>query len=315
MARPKRRPAQHIMEDESVRLLRTVLPKEWVIRDYRPDYGIDLVVELFKYIDSEKKMAETLGETLFLQLKSISTTSIETVRVFSRGNVAKGPLQTREDSFLDIDVIKLPVDTVELFTVETMGYGYPVLLILACLDLQRLFFVCLNDLIDKVIIPEDPEYAEKGTKSLMIPVRNDLRTEAGETALRFYAKRSKLLSAFTLFEYQRNELDYASGSPPESIARLLEHFLRLLDRLDIWNNSVEWGWGLVSWYREQLDNWKAALDQLGPAPKVLADAYRIWSGLVSLSHNYEEVCREWFMPTELSQYLSYPDRPIDKSKF
>jgi hypothetical protein len=315
MARPKRRPIQHIMEDASFRLLRETLPEEWVIRDYRPDYGIDLAVELFKYIDNEHKVAETLGETLFLQLKSIATINIETVRVFSRGNVAKGALNEKKESYLDIDVIKFQLDTTELFTIETMGHGTPVLLVLACLNVRRLFFVCLNDLIDKVIIPEDPDYGEQGTKTLFVPIRNELGTLVGNTALRFYAKRSKLFAAFNVFEYQRNELHYAYGSPPEAVAALLQHFIRLLDRLDIWDNSVEWGWGLVGWYREQLDNWKIALERYGPAPEVLADAARIWTGLVALSHNYEEICREWFLPTDLSQYLSYPDRPEDRTKF
>lgn len=67
MARPKRRVVQHIMEDESEKVLRNSLPNEWVIRRYKPDYGIDFAVEVFKYVDEKRTIAETLGENFFVQ--------------------------------------------------------------------------------------------------------------------------------------------------------------------------------------------------------------------------------------------------------
>jgi len=50
-ARRKRRSFQHIMEEESGQILRVSLPKEWVIHEYSPDYGIDGTVEMFAYVD------------------------------------------------------------------------------------------------------------------------------------------------------------------------------------------------------------------------------------------------------------------------
>jgi len=47
-------------------LLRNVLPREWVLRGYKPDYGIDLAVEVFKYVDEKRAVAESLGE-IFLR--------------------------------------------------------------------------------------------------------------------------------------------------------------------------------------------------------------------------------------------------------
>ena len=195
------------MEDESEKILRNILPNEWVIRKYRPDYGVDLAVEVFKYIDPQKAIAETLGENFLVQLKSSATTDISTLRVYSHQNVAKYSLKLDKSDFLDIAVIKHEIDTPELFTIETMGNGMPVILILATLDNQRLFFVCLNDLIDKVIVPDDPEYAERSQKTIYIPVLNEITTDpASLVPLRFYAKRAKFYSCFVLFEYQRNEL-------------------------------------------------------------------------------------------------------------
>jgi len=39
------------MEEESGQILRVSLPKEWVIHEYSPDYGIDGTVEMFAYVD------------------------------------------------------------------------------------------------------------------------------------------------------------------------------------------------------------------------------------------------------------------------
>ena len=150
-------------------------------------------------------MAETLGEHVFVQLKSTLRTEIETVKVYGRGNVAKGPLQHSKQESFTIEVIKFEIDTNELLTVETMGPGMPVLLVLVTLDQFRAFYVCLNDLIDKVIIPEDPQYTDKGKKTIYVPVKNEITADpVSLTGIRFYGKRAKAYSAFTLFEYQRN---------------------------------------------------------------------------------------------------------------
>src|ERR1700722_12165227 len=121
MAHPKRRPFQHIMEEGSDAILRGLMPSEWVLRPYKPDYGLDFALELFDSVDEEQKMAESLGEHVFIQLKSVLRTEIESVKVYGRGNVAKGVLNEQKDDFLTIDVIKFQIDTDELLTVETMG--------------------------------------------------------------------------------------------------------------------------------------------------------------------------------------------------
>ena len=67
----KRRSFTQIMEEESISIIREALPKEWVMHQYSPDYGIDTVIELFDYLDAEKEVAETLGEVIFVQIKSV----------------------------------------------------------------------------------------------------------------------------------------------------------------------------------------------------------------------------------------------------
>lgn len=302
------------MEDESLRLITDKLPHEWVTRTYKPDYGIDLSIEIFKYVDSECKIAETLGDFLFAQVKSVSTTKIEQIEVYGRKNVAKGVLEENRSEYLNISVIKHELETSELLTIESMGHSVPVLLLLVCLDSKRLFFLCLNDLIDKVIVPVDPDYAARESRVIAVPTLNEITSDpASLTGLRFYAKRPKFYAAFSLFEYQRNELSYASGYLedgiiPKSYSELVLHFIRLLERLDIWEDTEMWT--VVG------DVYKALLHvkhQLHEADNISADLAvqieQIWNRLLALSHNYEEICREWFLPTHIAQYLSYPDAP------
>ena len=42
----KKRPIAHIKGETGVQVLKRQLPAEWVPREYVPDYGIDLSVEL-----------------------------------------------------------------------------------------------------------------------------------------------------------------------------------------------------------------------------------------------------------------------------
>lgn len=282
------------------------MPAEWVLRPYKPDYGLDFALELFDYVDAEQKMAETLGEHVFIQLKSVLRTEIEPVKVYGRGNVAKDELNEQKDDFLTIDVLKFQIDTDELLTVETMGPNVPVLLVLVTMDEKRAFCVCLNDLIDKVLIPQDSNYTDKGSKLIYVPVKNEIKNDPiSLVGIRFYAKRAKAYAAFALFEYQRNELEYAYDSP-EQFLPMLRHFVRLLQRLDIWGAEMM---GLFGWYWKQVKDLVALLDQEGASPRVIAETARIWTGMVAMSHTFEECWREWFLPTYLAQLLSYPEYP------
>lgn len=81
MARKKQRVFQHIMEDESFQIIKKLIPKEWVIREFnRPDYGIDLVIELFDKVDEQ--ISETLGEFIYVQVKSVKQIEIKKRKFF-----------------------------------------------------------------------------------------------------------------------------------------------------------------------------------------------------------------------------------------
>jgi hypothetical protein len=347
MAYPKRRVRQHIMEDRSLRIVRDLLPEHWVIREYKPDYGIDLTIELFEMLDQEPDQAATLGETLFVQVKSTEVVDARRLRVHARRNVEKGPLREDPDDSVEIDVAALQLETSELLTVQAIGSAIPVLLFLVELSTRRIYFVCLNDLIEKVILPADPSYASKGSKVIHIPLENCISRDSPRFVrpLETYAKRPKLYAAFEKFAYQQHELEFAlRGFPdaaPEPVQRaaatalldLVRHFLAVVLRYDFWTRIPEWQ-PIGGSHRELL-----ALQELLSAPgvesnlvalqayllhepamnrnaewvrsmelgetrmQVLLHITYIWHRLANLSRIYEELGREWFLPTYFAPLL------------
>ena len=89
------------MEERSLQVLAAKLPAEWVRHDYRPDYGIDLAVEIFEA--DESGSVTTMGELFFAQVKSIKHRQIVAVEAKARGNVEKSSLSPAEPSEFDTD--------------------------------------------------------------------------------------------------------------------------------------------------------------------------------------------------------------------
>ena len=87
------------MEEMSYLIFKGLLPQEWCVHEYRPDYGIDLVVEIFKFIDETREAADTLGELFFVQLKSVKQAKVQKLTVKARTNAERATacLMTRHD--------------------------------------------------------------------------------------------------------------------------------------------------------------------------------------------------------------------------
>ncbi len=343
----KKRVRQHIMEDRSIQIVRALLPEQWVIREYKPDYGIDLQLETFEYTDREKSAATTLGEMLYLQVKSTEVVSATRVRVYPRRNVEIGPLLENRGQNAMIDVGKVRLETSELLLVQAIGAAVPVGLCLVELSTRRLFYVCLNDLIEKVILPRDPTYHLKRSKVVDVPLRNCISADDPHSVqpLSSYAKRPKLYAAFEKFGYQRHELEYAiprvHGSPTETheseniqaLLNLVRHFLSVILRYDFWTRMPEWQ--IVRWSHHELlalrdlvqeqgvendlarlktsfltepamrrdPDWVASLDLSGARSHLADHIGQIWHRLWNLGGIYEELVREWLLPTHLALHL------------
>lgn len=312
----KRRSLNQIKEEDSYRILRQKLPETWVIHEYGPDYGIDCIVELFDYVDDEKTVAETLGENFYVQLKGSSRVEYGKRRAFARSNVALGALSENKEDYVDIDVVKFQLDISDLLTIQSMGTAVPVLLILVDVTSERMFFVCLNDYIDKVIIPEDPLFYKNGSKVINIPVQNEITLHHSHLVpLRNFGKRAKMLAAFSLFNYQSIEIkrrlgltNFTYSMRPELEVEMMKTFVNSALRLDIWDKHEFWApikdshYDLLALERALADGVPA---EEHAAMLNLANEH-IWRKLTNLGNMYEELCREWYLPTVLGQLASYP---------
>lgn len=325
MIRKKQRVLQHVMEDESYEIIKSQIPKHWVIREFnRPDYGIDLVIELFEVID--ESVAETLGEFIYIQVKSVKEVATKQETIYAVGNVAKGVWTEDRKSHTKLEVIKYPFDTTSIFTIQSLGGSVPVLLFVVDIKCKEVYFICVNDYIEKIILPQNPKYTGQGTVTFTIPALNKLSNQDISTnALKFYGKRAKLLAAFSKFSFQKNEIAYMLGfrdypiwtyrdeiekeksyELDENKTQLLYFISQIID-LDIWQHNE---WLVLPKARQDLVTVKSLLETKDVVwAEVKDEVIVLWNQLTNLGTMYEDICREWYLPKIISLLTSYPIIP------
>lgn len=307
-----------------------MLPKEWVIREFnRPDYGIYLLIELFDKIDDQ--YSETLGEFIYVQVKSVKSIEITKEKIFNVGNVAKGAWSEDKSEYAEIDVVKYVFDTNSLYTIQPLGASVSVLLFVADLNSESVYFICLNDYIDKILLPKNPNYTNQESITLTIYVLNNLQNEPiSNTALKFYGKRAKLLSAFSKFAYPKNEIAYVFGYKlypiwtyrdeiekgtsyeNKAITTMLLYFISQIEDLDIWEHTE---WAVLPKARSDLLKIKTLLNDSHDFKEIRDKVIVLWHQLTNLGTMYEDLCREWFLPKMISLLTSYQTTPdIIKAK-
>jgi hypothetical protein len=302
-ARRKRRSLGQILEGESFPLLQRALPEHWVIHDYAPDYGIDGTVEVFEMAPGEdSEDAETLGETFFFQLKSQKRGQARQIELRPRYNVEKGPLKRMEGDPMPMEVISYQLSTDELMTIEAMGAGVVVVLFLVSVEDESVYFLNLTDYIDKVLNPEKPEWRGQRSVSVKVPTLNKLSRESELLrVLRFYGMRPKLIGMFTKVHFQWAELSREIDS--EEWPMMALHFGQALLRLDVWDAPA---WALLQAYKKTLVKVVDALarDPVGLSRPGVVD---FWFRMDAIGRTFEDVTREWGLPTQLGLTSSYPD--------
>jgi len=322
MAKAKQRSEAHLIDQEGQKLLLSKLPKHWVLREYRPDYGLDFTIEVFKSVDNSLAASagyETLGEHFFVQLKSIAAPKVKEFAIFGRENVEKSHQKlNRADKVADIKTYSFQLETSELVTVERMGIAVPVLLVIADLAAQRCSFVCLNDYIDKILIPHFRDYRVTQSRTVHIPMSNEIGTAHGLVGLRWYAKRPKLIAAFQRFTYQYSELQWAADYG--DWRGLAEVFAGKIANYDFWNDTEMWklieedAVGLQNFIKTGQPGFlkeftiQEGFDELERRDHFRKlDVFELWRQLSLLPNIYEDICREWFLPTALGKLSSIPN--------
>jgi hypothetical protein len=328
-AHTKRKVLAHVIGTKAVHILTARLPDYWEVRDYHADYGIDLAIEVFQPSSPlvNEKTYDTLGEHLFAQVKGVQVAHRREMHIPGRYNVELADF--RPDTTADMrdavacEVVGCRVDTSELLTIQKMGAAIPVVLFLVDLSTKGVFYVCLNDYIDKVILPCDPRYAQRSFRVIHIPTRNRLTNDVHSLdPLLFWAKRPKLYALFQKAFYQHQSLE---REPDSNVVRVCEHFARVLMQLDAMESAR--GWFTLEVLRRYLEQFVktgyadahelVSSDKLGqvycerdPAeyedPGLtltmkewlrITDLRWLWKSLANLHAVYEETCREWYLPT------------------
>lgn len=322
----KKRPIAHIRGEQGVNILKSYFPVPWVVREYMPDYGIDLSVELFKECGDG---FITSGEHIFFQVKGSQTLRKGALKIKPRVNVEK-EYRSADGEATEIEVVKFVVDTDLLSTVEKMGSSVPVILSVIDETSKDAYFVCLNDYIEKIIIPENVDYGAQASKTIYIPVKNKINGEGGIETIEWYAKRPKLYALFNKINYQKRELQYCDQY---NIVRQITHFLKILLRSDAWSAADYFGAMLVvkeriDYYMEHgitqeaeaaINNhiangrdidekiWEATycsgLVSLREAEQVQA-LQNLWDKLCLMGDVFEDITKEAFLPTSLGVEIS-----------
>lgn len=298
-------------------------PEEWVVRKLNPDFGLDLHVEVFELVDCDS--ADTRGEHFYVQVKSTTAPRRMTTQVRHRGNVVKsGRDEQKEGDPVDISVVACPLETSELLTVEALGHAVPVLLCLADVASGTVWYVCLNDYISKVLLPRNPRYTDQDNVTVHIPAWNVLDSgDPSFTYIWLLARRPKLYSAFNTFAYQYAELRRAANSfgallndPDTGMSQadpdmvdMVRVFVSSNLRLDIWETAGAGYWSPLSDVRvdfERVEQGLAVIDRALPHEDVVQELERMeiaFLRAVNLGRMYEELVREWRLPTALATLM------------
>lgn len=214
MINGKVRSKSHLIDQEAILTIKRKLPREWVVRELTPDYGLDLDVELF---EKENKKIVTLGERLYIQVKGTTAPKYQ----------EKG---------IDIDgkkiikkYVSFSIDTALLKLVERVGNSLPVLLAVVDVNTEDAFVVSLNDYVDFVLC-DDKKWRTQAKKTIYIPCENKIELVY---LLRWYAIRPKLNSFFAEAAALMIDVEYEAN--PEGYIKLTKKFALKHKESDVWN--------------------------------------------------------------------------------
>ncbi|WP_457102089.1 DUF4365 domain-containing protein [Microbacterium sp. P5_E9] len=168
-------------------------PSHWIVRPLPYDYGIDLQVEVFEPVQSSTPPPKykTTGGHLACQVKTTETLS------FKDGSVS------------------FPVDAADLSLAESMGASAPLLLLVAERASRRIFYLCLNDYVAKILEEQNSSWRSQSSVTLKLPQRNvlDLGDPDGIRLHWQYFKglayRAKLYAAVSAFVTASVDIDRA----------------------------------------------------------------------------------------------------------
>jgi hypothetical protein len=320
----KERSDTHLSEDTSELIMKGLLPREWVIRKLHPDYGVDVSIEVFERISTK---IPTMGEFLFVQLKSTNSLQETTLKIRVRGNVEKAADHEQGRCAFELDVIKFVVDVDTIDNARLMGPSTPLLLYVVDLLSEEVYYVCLTDYYDKVLEPRGFNLSGQGSTTVYIPKSNRLSLVQASEVMRFFACRAKLYAMFNLAQFQFRESrrivqDLSNHEKVGELAQnihIIDRFSHRLRAMPIWDRPTIWQ--LIRDYKDRLDRIIGEIDS-GVEAKIrngidefaagkdeglvpLMNFTRLcevsWEQFSAIGQTFEDIVREWFLPTYVGQ--------------
>jgi hypothetical protein len=320
----KQRGETHLKEDASGALVQSLLPKEWVVRSLHPDYGVDVTIEVF---ERQESGIPTMGEFLFVQLKSTEVLKRKVEPIRARGNVEKSIDKQNGKVEAELDVVSFTIDADTFDNARLMGPSTPLMLFVCDLVKDEVYFVCLTDYYDKVLEPRRSSLEKQKFFTISIPASNKLSMPQSIEVMRFYAARAKLYAMFNLAQFQYREIRHILPhfSSHERFLEIdqnyaiIERFARRLRAMPIWDRELPWA--LIQHYRERLDMILVEIDtnplsmikdsvdqfQRGDDQKLtfLFEFENLcslsWEQFSAIGQTFEDIVREWFLPTYVGQ--------------
>ena len=172
MVNGKVRSESHLIDQEAISIIKRKLPREWVVRELTPDYGLDLDVELFEKEDGE---IVTLGERFYVQVKGTTNANYKDVKIDAEGQV------------MEKKCISFPIDTALLKLVERVGDSLPILLSVVDVNTEEAYFISLNDYVNFVLC-DDEKWRIKKLKQYIFRVRTELMKSSCSDGMQFAQK-------------------------------------------------------------------------------------------------------------------------------
>ena len=309
----KRTPLHPQIKAITLEKMRTLLPPTWVIHDYGAEYGMDCLIEIFDRTGNNRQFTDTLGEMLYVKLKVAPDFFYAKKKIYPRAqrNVSAEIIDYKD--FFEVETASVRMDVAELLAVQAMGPAVPVLLVLFDTTLGRAFFVCLNDYVDKILSTTEPDFAQKDSRIIHIPLTNEiLPQESNLLPLRVLGKRAKMYAAFNRFAYQLKEISKINKAitqfnekiPAQQVIETVKSFACSALKQDIWHFDDYWS--PIAWSHQELNELLIEIEKgINPQEMLwfLQSCQQIWSRLDNLSNIYEDLVREWFLPTFLSQLM------------
>jgi hypothetical protein len=320
----KERVDAHLSEDASEAIVKQHLPNEWVMRKLHPDYGVDVSIEVFERVNTK---IPTMGEFVFVQLKSRQELTGSCLKISERGNVEKAIDSEQGRYFFELDVVKYVIDSDTIDNARLMGPSTPLMLFVVELKTKEVYYICLTEYYDKILEPRGFDFSAQKSVSINIPKSNRLSDQRAHEVMRFFATRAKLYAMFNLAQFQFRESRYlldvfTSHEHVDELAenyKIIERFARRLRAMPIWERPTIWQ--LMRDYRDRLDRIiseieggalskiKKGIDEfLAGDDKGLAELMAFshlcilsWKQFSAIGQTFEDLVREWFLPTFAGQ--------------